>query len=100
MEYQKIANLLDDASSNQPSKFKTKNWVEVNDESRRTYSVNSQVKFQTTMLRSSSCDYGDAYILVKGTITVNNTAAALAAANNTGKKVIFKKLGSIYHLHK
>ena len=44
MEYQKIANLLHDASSNQPSKFKTKNWVEVNDESRGTYNVNSHVK--------------------------------------------------------
>ena len=49
MEYQKIANLLDDASSNQPSKFKTKNWVEVNDESRGTYNV----KFKTTMLKFS-----------------------------------------------
>ena len=42
------------------------------------------------MLKSSLCDYGDAYILVKGTITVNNTAAADADANNTNKKVIFK----------
>ena len=42
------------------------------------------------MLRSSLCDYGDAYILVKENITVNNTAAAGAAANNTNKKVIFK----------
>ena len=42
------------------------------------------------MLRSSLCDYSDAYILVKGNITVNNTAAAGAAANNTNKKVIFK----------
>ena len=42
MEYQKIANLLDDSSSNQPSKLKTKNWVEVNDESRETNDVNSQ----------------------------------------------------------
>ena len=42
------------------------------------------------MLKSSSCDYSDAYILVKGTITVNNTAADSAAANNTNKKVIFK----------
>ena len=42
------------------------------------------------MLRSSLCDYSDAYILVKGTITVNNTAAADADANNTNKKVIFK----------
>ena len=44
MEYQKRANLLDDAS-NQASKFKTKNWVEINDESRGTYNVNSQIKF-------------------------------------------------------
>ena len=45
MEYQKIANLMDDAS-NQPSKFRTKYWVEINDESRvGTYNVNSQIKF-------------------------------------------------------
>ena len=42
------------------------------------------------MLKSSLCDYSDAYSLVKGTITVNNTAAADADANNTNKKVIFK----------
>ena len=42
------------------------------------------------MLRFSLCDYGNAYILVKGNITVNNTAAAGSAANNTNKKVIFK----------
>ena len=79
MEYQEIANLIDDAS-NQPFKFKTTNWVQINDESRGTYDANSQVKF----------DYSDAYILVKGTITVNNTAAADADANNTNKKVILK----------
>ena len=42
------------------------------------------------MLRSSLCDQGDAYILVKGNITANNTAAEGAAAYNTNKKVIFK----------
>ena len=42
------------------------------------------------MLRASLCDYSDAYILVKGTITVNNTAAADADAINTNKEVIFK----------
>ena len=89
MEYQKIKNLIED-TSNQPSKFRTKNWVEINDESRGTYNVNSQIKFKTTMLKSSLCDYSDAYILVKGTISVNNTAAADAAVNNTNKKVIFK----------
>ena len=48
----------------------------------------------TTMLKSSLCDYSDAYILVKGTISANNTAAAGAAANNTNKKVIFKSCAS------
>ena len=81
--------MIDDAS-NQPSKFRTKNWVEINDESRRTYNVNSQIRFKTTILKSSLCDYSDAYILVKGTITVDNTAAADADANDTNKKVIFK----------
>ena len=90
MEYQKIANLIDDNTLNQPSKFRTRNWIETNDESRRVYNVNSQIKFKTTMLKSSLCDYSDTYILVKRTITVNNNAAAGAAANNTNKKVIFK----------
>ena len=78
MEYQKIANFIDDAS-NQPYKFRTKNWVEINDESRGTYNVNSQIKSKTTMLKSSLCDYSDAYILVKGTITINGARADAAA---------------------
>ena len=88
MEYQKIANLLDN-SSNQPSKFRTINWVEIIDESRGTY-VNKQIKFKTTMLRSSLCDYSDAYILVKRNTSVNDTAGTSSDANNTNKKVIFK----------
>ena len=89
MEYQKIANLLND-ESNKSSKFRTRNWVEINDDIRGAYSPNKQIRFKTAMLRSSLCDYSDAYILVKGNITVNNTAADGAAANNTNKKVIFK----------
>ena len=89
MEYQKIANLIDD-TPNQPSKFRTRNWVEINDESRGTYNVNIQIKFKTTMLKSSLCDYSDAYILVKGTISINNTTGAGAGANNINRKVIFK----------
>ena len=69
MEYQKIANLLDNAS-NQPSKFRTKNQVEINDESRGGYTTGSDIKSKTTILKSSSCGYADAYILVKGTITI------------------------------
>ena len=90
MEHQKIANLIDDNTLNQPSKFRTRNWIEINDESRGVYNVNSQIKFKTTTLKSSLCDYSDAYILVKGTITVNNTSAQGVAANNTNKKLIFK----------
>ena len=89
MEYQKIANLLNDAL-NKPSKFTPKNWVEINDNIRGAYSPNKQIRFKTAMLRSSLCDYSDAYILVKGNIAVNNNAGAGAAANNTNKKVIFK----------
>ena len=65
MEYQKIANFIEDAS-NQPSKFRTKIWVETNDESRRTFNINTQIKFRTTKLKSSLCDYTALYILVKG----------------------------------
>ena len=56
--------------------------MEVNDESRGTYNVNTQTKFKTSLLRSSLRDYIDAYILVSATITVPSTAAAEAAANN------------------
>ena len=68
MEYQKIANLLESAP-NQPSKFRTRNWIEINDESRETYTSND-IKFKATMLRSNLYDYADAYILVKGTKTI------------------------------
>ena len=85
MEYQKIANLLND-ESNKPSKFRARNWIEINDESRGEYSSNKLIRFKTAMLRSSLCDYSDAYILVKGNITVNNTVAEGAAATNTNKK--------------
>ena len=89
MEYQNTANLLND-ELNIPSKFERRNWTEINNEARGTGSPNKQIKFNTSMLRSILCDYGDAYILVKGNITVNNTAAAGNDANNTNKKVIFK----------
>ena len=91
MEYQKIANLLDDASSNQPSRFETKKWVEINDESRGTYNVNSQIKFKTTMPKSSLCDYSDAYIHVKRKITITGAGDDAAAIQAD------EKLCSIHH---
>ena len=77
MEYQKKVNLLDNETT-QPSKFRTKNWVEVNNDRGGTY-YKKNVKFKTTMLKSSFCDYSDAYILVKGTVTVVGERAKAAA---------------------
>ena len=63
MEYPKIINLLDD-TTNQRSKFRTRNWVEINDKSNGRYDK-SNIGFKTYMIRSNLCDYSDAYILVK-----------------------------------
>ena len=73
---------------NQPTKFRTKNWVEKNDDTRETLDSNSQIKFKTSMLKSSFCGYSDAYIHVSGIITV--AEPKVAAPNNANKKVIFK----------
>ena len=83
--------MIDDASV-QPSKFRTNNWVEINDESRGTYNANSQIKFKTTMLKSSLCDYSDTYILVKGKITITGGRdnAAARQADERDKGVAFK----------
>ena len=67
MEYQKIINLLYN-TTNQLSKFRTRIWIEINDESREMYN-SSSIKFKTWMIRSDLCDNSDAYILVSGTIT-------------------------------
>ena len=84
MEYQKIVNLLDD-TTNKPSKFRTRIWVETNDESKGRYD-NSNIRFKKPMIRSNLRHYIDSYILVKGTITVLNTAAAGAVVNIQTKK--------------
>ena len=81
MEYEKIINFLDNAP-NQSSKFRTKNCVKINDYSSGTYNTNSQMAFKTSILKSKSCDYIDAYILVKWIISVVNMAGEEAAGNN------------------
>ena len=90
MECQKTANLFDN-ESNQPSKFRTRNQVEINDESRGTYTSND-IKFKTAMLRSNLCDYADAYILVKRTITIIGVGDDDAAKqlDERNKGAIFK----------
>ena len=90
MEYQEISNLLE-SKSDKLSKFRTRNLVEINDESRRNY-ANIDIRFKTTMLRSNLCDYADSYILVKGTITITGAGddAAARRADERNKGVTFK----------
>ena len=84
MECQEIISLLD-YTINQPFKFRTRNWVEINAESKERYD-NSNIRFKTSMIRINSYGYKDPYILVKGTVTVPNTTAAGTAVNNTDKR--------------
>ena len=69
MEYQKIINLSDN-TPNQLSRIRTKNWVKKDDDLPEIYNTNSQIKFKTSMFKTSISDYSEAYILVKGTITI------------------------------
>ena len=70
MEYEKIENLLGNIPVKVP-RYITKKWIEVHDQSRETYNTNKQIRFKTLMLRSDLCDFNDAYIVVKGTVTVS-----------------------------
>ena len=69
MEYQKIKDLLHN-TPNQPSKFKTKNWVAINDGSYGAKNTGGQIKFKTSMVKPYLCDYSDANIPLKETIII------------------------------
>ena len=69
-------------------KFRTRNWVEINDDIRGAFSTNKYKRFKRAMLRSSLCDYSDAYILANGNIAVNNTGTAVAPTNTDKKSNI------------
>ena len=81
METQKIINLLN-GSDNENSKFATKQWYIIDNESKGNYSHKNPITFLTRSIESSLCDYSDAYILVTGNINVTD------GDNNT--KVTFK----------
>ena len=93
MENQKMINLLGN-TPNQPSKFKTKNCFEINDESWRTYNEDNTTRFKISMFRSRLCDYSEECILVEGTIIVESKTAHDQPYNAVNKKVIFKNYGS------
>ena len=97
MEYQKIANLLNSQStSDNLSKFRTRNWVEINDDSRGTY-TNADIKFKTTMLKSDLCDYAAACIFGKGTIEITGAGATADARqlDERNKCVTFKNFAPL-----
>ena len=87
MEFQKIVNFLDTTSDDKDlPRFVTKKLIEFYDQSEGSYNVNKEIRIKTSMLRSDLCDFNDAYIVVKGDITleVDNDA------NKTNKNLAFK----------
>ena len=85
METQKFINVLND-SSNEESKFATKKWYVIDSQTAKSkYKQGDTIKFETETIKSSLCDYSDAFILVTGNITVT-------AANNAD--VAFKNCAS------
>ena len=96
MEYDKINNLLlsEDNESEQLSKFVTREYVRVNS-LLDTYNEKKSIRFKAPMLRSNLCDYSDACILVKGTITVTTPGD-----NNIGDNIRDKKKKKIINIKK
>ena len=85
MEFQKITNFLDTNFDKDLPRFVSKKWIEVYDQSEKSYSANKKVRIKTPMLRSDLCDFSDAYIVVKGDITVTEPNNA-----KRNKSVAFK----------
>ena len=75
-------------TTNQPSKFRTKNWFEINYEVQRTYNKDCQVRFKTSMLKSNICDYSETYILVSKTLTIEPQEGDNPI--NKDKKIVLK----------
>ena len=72
-----IVNFLDTSSDNKDlPRFATKKWIDVYDQSEKNYNWYKEIRIKTSMLRSDLCDFSDAYIVVKGTITVLRPNAA------------------------
>ena len=90
MEFQKIPNFLDMTTDNKGlPKFVTKKWIEVYDQSQGNYDINKEIRIKTSMLRSDLCGFSDAYIVVKGNVTVTNPNNA-----KRNKAVTFKNNAS------
>ena len=90
MEFQKLVNFLDTISNDKDlPRFVTKKWTEVYDQSEGNYNVNKKNRIKTSMVRSDLCNFNDAYIVVKGTITVRP---------NNAKKIKQQHFKIMHHL--
>ena len=89
MKYQKITKLLGNIPDKLP-RFITRKWIEVGDQSGGAYSTNKQIRFKTPSLRSDLCDYNDAYIVVKGIITVSARDGANNIRDKRNRPLAFK----------
>ena len=98
IEFQKISNFLDITSDNKDlPRFVTQKWIEVYDQSKGSYDINKEITIKTSMLRSDLCDYSNAYIVVKGTITTLRPNGAkrnkeVTFKNNAPFRIAFQKL--------
>ena len=81
-----------DNTQSKPSKFRTRGWVETNDELRGTYKDSNQIKFETLIIRSNLCDCSDAYIFVSRTITIKGEGDDddVKREHERNKGVVFK----------
>ena len=84
MEHQKILNLLNEAND---SKFVTRKWNIVNDNSNANYDLGNQIKYNAEVLKSNLCDYSDAYTLLNGDITVRAAPATQVAFKNCAQYI-------------
>ena len=102
MEFEKITNFLDTTPYDKDlPRFVTKKWIGVYDQSEENYSVNKEIRIKTSVLRSDLCDFSDAYIFVKGDITLegdndaNKRNKNLALRNNAPFINCFSKINGV-----
>ena len=88
MEHQKIFNLLNEAND---SKFVTRKWNIVNVHTKLNYGVGNEITYNAEVLKSNLCDYNDAYILVRGDITVRVAGAKKVGFKNCAPFTNFTK---------
>ena len=89
MEYQRITNLLGNIPD-KVTKFITKKWIKVHDQSGKIYNTNKQIRFKTSILRFDLCDFNDAYIVVKGIVTVSATNGVNNIRDKKNRCLAFK----------